>query len=110
VRQASRQGDPAAALALHRDADILRAADQDVKHQVSSALWPAAAHRNPRSPKIDRGVPVKAIRNRTPGQHEMDGTHHEDKAQFVLAAPILRRLHAVITIEDVADLADALGK
>ena len=50
--------------------------------------------------------------NRTPGQHEMDGTHHEDQAQFVLAAPILilRQLHAVITIEDVADLADALGK
>jgi hypothetical protein len=40
----------------------------------------------------------------------MDGTHHEDQAQFVLAAPILRQLHAVITIEDVADLADALGK
>jgi len=40
----------------------------------------------------------------------MDGTHHEDQAQFVLVAPILRQLHAVITIEDVADLADALGK
>lgn len=61
VRQASRQGDPAAALALHRDADILRAADPDVKHQVSSALWPRSLPQKPEESRIWTARLVQAV-------------------------------------------------